>query len=306
MNIKKSIISYFKHSKMLRGVFMYLITKKGTYRRRVKFESQYQNVVRGGEVMLAVPSFQSEYFLDPRSHLAMRVISNGDYESELIPLFRKVWQGGSIINVGANVGFWAVALPRLLDNVQRVVAIEPNPSAFSLLTRNIDLNGLKDIVQPVQVLISAESKDMEMEIIPGRSEYSSIGSIVHPSVAELPKEKIIVPSLPLDEVVTINSGKSDFNLMIVDVEGAEYLVFLGSKKFIMNNRPVVLFECSDAMLAAFGNSVAQIIEFWQEIKYVVVNVGNMKKVKNESFYYDGEVLAIPEEKYEQIMSKIKE
>ncbi len=305
MNIKKKIFPFVKQNEFLTNFYVLLSKLKRSNQIRAEFESNYHKVVRGGEIILFVDNFKSEFFIDPRSHLALRVINTGGYESNTVSLIQRFWQGGSIVNVGANIGFWAVALPKLLNNVDKVIAIEPNPSAFNFLKKNITHNNLDDSVYPVQALISSDRSDATLEIVPGLSEYSSIDSIVHPAVAHLPKERIVVKSLPLDEVEAVSAHTQNFKLLFVDVEGAEYLVFQGSKKFIMNNRPVVIFECSDKMLAAFDSSVAQIVNFWEDCKYVLINISTMKKVKNESFYYDGEVLAIPEESYSNFIRKIK-
>jgi FkbM family methyltransferase len=305
MNTKKKIYSYIKQNNFLSMAYSFLMKRREKYKRMVDLRSKYKSVIRGGEILLYVDNFKSEYFIDPRSDLALRVISTGGYEEDMVSLIQKFWQGGSIVNVGANIGFWAIALPKILDNVDKVIAIEPNPSAFNLLKKNIAHNQLDDTVSAVQVFISSDKKNVVLETVPGMSEYSSMNSIVHPAVAHLQKEKITVESTPLDEVPQVAMNKRNFNLLFVDVEGAEFLVFQGSQKFIMDNRPVVIFECSDRMLASFDTSVAQIVDFWHKAKYVLINISTMKKVKNERFSYDEEVLAIPEEFYNSLMSNIK-
>jgi FkbM family methyltransferase len=304
MNIKKKFIYYVRQSEALNSIFTFLIKSRPKNKRLAEFESRYRSVVKGGEVIIFVENFKSEFFVDPRSELALRIINNGSYENDILSLIQKIWKGGSIVNIGANVGFWAVALPKLLENVHKVVAIEPNQYAFKLLEKNIVHNGLVDVVYPVQALISADKTEVTMEIIRGMPEYSSIGSIVHPAVSNFPKEKILVQSLPLDEVEEVNTNTANFNLLLIDVEGAEYLVFQGSQKFILKNRPITIFECSDKMLESFGSSVKQIVHFWRQSEYILINVSTMKEVENESFYYDGEILAIPKELFSATMQKI--
>jgi FkbM family methyltransferase len=304
MNIKKRILFHVKQNPFTQKIFVFLVNLCGKSKRNTEFESRYNSVVRGGEIILFVSNFSSEYYVDPRSHLALRVISNKSYESDLVLLIQKFWNGGSIVNIGANIGFWAVALPRVLKDVDKVIAIEPNPNAFRLLKKNITHNSLENTVFPLQILISNDTKEVEMETIAGMSEYSSIGSIFHPAVAHLPKEKLLLNSLPLDAVPEIINSVGEFKLLFVDVEGAEYLVFQGSEKFIQKNRPVVIFECSDNMLSAFNNTVKQITDFWKKLDYTLINISTMKPVKNERFYYDGEIIGIPNEDYEVSMLKM--
>jgi FkbM family methyltransferase len=296
MNFKKK----FKSNNFTRTILMPLLLLKREKANKLAFS--YKNVVRGGEIILYVRNLQSEYYLDARSHLALRVIQTGEYETEMFPIIKNIWSGGSIINIGANVGFWAIGLSKLLDDVNRIVAIEPHPSAFEALVKNIHHNHVEDIVKPIQALISSGTKNVEFEFIPGLPEYSSIGGIVHPSALNFERKTISIQSQSLDTIEEIKDGINDFNLMIVDVEGAEFLVFEGSKEFLQSNRPSVLFECSDEMLEKFGNSVEQIIDFWDSLNYKMINAETMKVATVNEFHY-GEALAIPVENTE-LLNKI--
>jgi FkbM family methyltransferase len=263
-----------------------------------EFIDAYGSAVEGGELLLRVENFKSSFYVEARSHLALRTVYGKQYESELIPLLKKVWKGGSIVNVGANVGFWSIGCCRVLNDVKQVIAIEPHPVAYQYLLRNIQHNSLEDRVYPIQTLISSEDEVVEFEFIPGMPEYSSIGEIAHASVANLKREKISLSSQRLDSIESVHMHEC--GLMLIDVEGAEYSVLQGSIRFVEKNRPCVLFECSAKLLGKFNHSVQNISRFFDDLNYVVIDVETKLSNLDESF--DGEALAIPREKYSDFLS----
>ena len=62
------------------------------------------------------------------------------YDRDEINYLRKrMPQDGVFIDVGANIGFWALYFAHLYPN-SRICAIEANPSTFSVLLENIEIN----------------------------------------------------------------------------------------------------------------------------------------------------------------------
>lgn len=255
------------------------------------FYKQYNDVIKGGELLLQIDNLDSSFYIDARSHLAARIIYEGHYEQQHFEAMQRYWRGGSLINIGANVGFWAVGLSKVLPNVEKVVAIEPQPDAFALLQRNIQHNQVQNQVVPVQRLISSKTETVMFESIPGMPEYSSIGGVVHSSVRQYETQSISLQSCPLDTINEVQ--EQDFSFMLIDVEGAEYLVLEGSQKFIERNRPTVMFECSERLLNKFGHSVNQVREFWQDLDYTITVVDGGDTELNDGF--NGDAIAIPKE-----------
>lgn len=70
-------------------------------------------------------------------------------------------------------------------------------------------------------------------------------------------EKIIVQIERLDNVVSLDS---DVNLIKIDVEGAQGLVFLGAVDTIKKDQPFIIFEHSGESSNLFGISSAQIYD----------------------------------------------
>lgn len=58
-------------------------------------------------------------------------------------------RGDTVVDIGAHVGTFAVKAAHAIGNEGTVIAIEPEPNNFALLLRNIEANGLTNVV-PVQ------------------------------------------------------------------------------------------------------------------------------------------------------------
>jgi FkbM family methyltransferase len=62
--------------------------------------------------------------------------------------------GGTALDVGANVGAYALLFGAWVGPGGRVYAFEPSPGAYDGLRRHVALNGLADVVRPVRAAVS--------------------------------------------------------------------------------------------------------------------------------------------------------
>ncbi|MCH6202118.1 FkbM family methyltransferase [Aquiflexum sp. LQ15W] len=138
---------------------------------------------------------------------------------EQVYLFHTSNPSPRIIDGGANMGI-SVLYFKFLYPQARLIAIEPNPVAFQFLEKNIAQNGLQD-VEAVHACLSDN---------PGRERFyvSATGNIINGSV--FPG----TGSIFLQEVDAVRLSdylaKGEFDLVKLDVEGAERQVFIDLKQ----------------------------------------------------------------------------
>lgn len=76
-----------------------------------------------------------------------RAIYQGGYERAERRLLRYVLrEGGTAVDVGANIGFYTVLMADLVGREGRVVAFEPSPGCFTTLQRNVVTAHLPQVV----------------------------------------------------------------------------------------------------------------------------------------------------------------
>jgi FkbM family methyltransferase len=151
----------------------------------------------------------------------------GTLERELRALSIIVPQGGTAIDIGANVGLWTYALSKYFN---RVEAFEPQPGLNNYLRRS---NLKKVTVYPVA--LSSEKCEMMLNI-PSHHGLSIRGMATFGKV-EGPCDSVNVSVNRLDDY--------DFHgisFMKIDVEGHESQVLQGGRKTIEREKPVMVIE----------------------------------------------------------------
>ena len=130
--------------------------------------------------------------------------------------------GDVVMDVGAHVGFFTLRAAKMVGEEGLVVAVEPEPHNFSLLVKNIRLNGLGNVVA-VRCALSDREGIAELHIC---GSYS----VCHTMRPELFDHDYVgtleVPTTTMDSLVR-GLGLDRLDFIKMDVEGAELLVLRG-------------------------------------------------------------------------------
>jgi len=126
--------------------------------------------------------------------------------------------GAVALDVGANVGGYALLLGMWVGPGGRVFAFEPAPDAFDGLARHVRLNGLEDVVTPVQAAASDSTGTGRMAM-EGASGGNRLGG-----------EGQAVLTVTLDEFCAREGIRP--SVIKIDVEGAELEVLRGARETI--------------------------------------------------------------------------
>jgi FkbM family methyltransferase len=141
----------------------------------------------------------------------------GSYEEDHAPALRQVVRPAMVAyDLGANAGFYTLALSRLVGASGRVFSFEPDARNAYLLRRHIDLNGLQNVTV-VQAAISNSTR-----LVP-----FSGWQVVQ-------KSTYLVPSVSLDEFIAAGNPAPDFVKM--DIEGAEVEALEGAGSLLSKVR----------------------------------------------------------------------
>lgn len=190
----------------------------------------------------------------------------GKYEAELTRLFlkflRHLHPGESVVDLGANVGYYAVMAAWHLRSFRgsRVFAFEPNPQAFVYLELNRMLNHLDNLVAVQQAVGDREGR-MTLYLNPGGITFGSL----RPYLPHL-TESCEVQVTTLDRFLQ-QYPESRISLMKMDIEGAELLALRGAQKLLEEHRPVIFYEENEEAYQAFGYTVEEVRSFLQGFGY---------------------------------------
>lgn len=155
--------------------------------------------------------------------------------------------GGTVVDVGAHLGYLTLRAARAVGPSGRVVAFEPHPATRAVLEANVRLNGFADRVQ-VRGEALADEVGRRRFYLSGGGDTSSLH---HPGgpVFEVEVEAVT------GDVALAPLGRAD--VVKLDVEGGEPAALRGLTGLLEASRPgpILLVECNPGLLEGAGESV---------------------------------------------------
>ena len=135
----------------------------------------------------------------------------------------------TVVDCGANIGMFAIHAARL--GAKKVYAFEPIKEIYSVLKKNIALNGLENVIIPINKAVGAELSVVQMNY---PSELDGSASI------ELKRGTMT----QMVEVTTIDAflKGEEIGFIKMDVEGNEAKALLGAKETIRKYKPILSFS----------------------------------------------------------------
>ncbi len=147
----------------------------------------------------------------------------------LSTLLRK---GDSILDIGANIGYYALLEARLVGREGKVFALEPSPASFVILKKNIEVNAYAHIhVFPV----AAADKEGSCEMC--LYEQANLNSMLERRDRNV-LQRICVPTVTVDGFL---ADKEVPRLIRMDVEGYEDRILQGMAGTLQDPRLELLF-----------------------------------------------------------------
>ncbi len=156
----------------------------------------------------------------------------GLYEFEeslfLLHLLRKE---DVFMDIGANLGHYSLLVSGLKKC--KTIAVEPVPATFNQFVRNIELNKLQDLIEPIQKGIANTNDTLYFS-----SDRNTMDRIV----------KANYPYAVKVSVTTLDSiAKKTPTAMKLDVEGYEYFALIGAKNILKATElKVVILELNQS------------------------------------------------------------
>jgi len=143
-----------------------------------------------------------------------------------------------ILDIGANIGYYALMELNMMRGQGRLIAVEPSPSNVELLKRNLHLNGYENI--PVIAGAISDKSGTRNFFLAEQSNLNTFHD-VGSGAQHLSGENIDVRTYTVPEVME-PFGSPD--LIRMDVEGHEVEVFKGMLDAIRSGKmaPMVIFE----------------------------------------------------------------
>jgi hypothetical protein len=174
-------------------------------------------------------------------------MAEGTFEPEETKIVRKLLEEVDVlVNIGANVGYYCC---HALSLGKSVIAVEPIARNLHYLLTNIRNNGWSQQAEVFSVALGGRADILQMW---GGGTGASLikgWASIHESYMTY------VPVLSLDRVLG-NALKGKKALILVDIEGAEFMMLQGANQALQNApRPIWLMEISSTEHQPSGTSM---------------------------------------------------
>jgi FkbM family methyltransferase len=180
-------------------------------------------------------------------------IANGKYEPATTRAFREILkQGDTVVDVGANIGYFSLLSSRLVGDKGCVIAFEPEPHNIESFRRNVTLNRFTNTGVNT-FAIGNYNGESEFHISTNDPAHSLVKAKVHSS-------SIVVKVRKLD---VFEIAKA--NLIKTDTEGNELAVLRGAEKLIKRSPDIKL-------IIEVNPDLINVKELWDLVKSLGMNM----------------------------------
>lgn len=204
--------------------------------------------------------------------------------------------GDCVIDVGSNVGDFAIYYQKLVGEGGSIFAYEANPYIFDYLANRVSMLDIHNIFVSSKAASSSTGEKLLMKVYDSLSGICTVEPLLMNEGRMPGKTKtVVVETEQLNDLLSLNI--SPVRLIKIDVEGHEHAVLKGAERLLNTHRPLVIFEYGYLSGVWEPDTIHQM----EELGYFVLDLKTNKRVAR--FYSNPltDLLAIPVEKVEELL-----
>jgi FkbM family methyltransferase len=174
--------------------------------------------------------------------------------------------GLTIVDIGANIGYYALIEAEEVGRTGQVYAVEPSPRNVDILKKNVVLNEVQDIVDIEWGAISDISGSEELHLA-NRSNLHTLTPTSGMKNYVRFTGVIDVPCFTLDDFLeNKNVNPCDVDIIRMDIEGHEVKAIEGATKTLNSSKSLVLFIEIHPKLIKESNGEQAYAAFLEKLK----------------------------------------
>lgn len=211
------------------------------------------------------------FYLNPADNVITPAVARGAYEPDETALCkRRIKNGETVIDIGANIGYFTLLFARLVGKEGKVFAFEPDPTNFRLLEKNVKANGYTNVVCFPTALTDYNGQH-ELFL----HDYNMGDHRLYDSGTA--REKVAVTVARLDDVLPDVSP----SFVKIDIQGSEYLMVQGAKNTLAHAKEL-LIEYWPYGLEKAGTTGAALQQALQELNFHWPDQSNLDRFTPEN------------------------
>ncbi len=190
--------------------------------------------------------------------LSTHLLTDGFWEMWITEFVAETVKPGMVVvDVGANLGYYALLLADLAAPDGRLIAIEPNPAIALLLQRSLAVNGFGSRATVHGCALSDRDDGMVDLLIP-RSEPKN-ATIIDDSGPYRNHPDYRIETIEARSLDGLLAAEPRVDFVKIDAEGAERMIWRGMRRTLERNRDIVItLEFNAARYEAPGDFLDEI------------------------------------------------
>jgi FkbM family methyltransferase len=203
-----------------------------------------------------------------REHLSTDIMLEG----------KVIKPGDVVLDLGANIGYYALMESMIVGNEGKVYAVEPSPVNYEMLKENIEVNGFTNI-EKYNLAMGDHSGKADMYL----SKCSNWARLVDKN----PNDKIHkVVKVDISTVDEFLKNRVQPSMIRMDVEGYEIKIFRGMKQTLQNEKLSIFIELHPMFMTEEENlEIFNILEENNfEVKFCLLNPSLIRNPITEFAY----------------------
>ena len=179
-----------------------------------------------------------------------------------------LFQKGSVLDIGANIGYTAMLFGETMTTSFKVYAFEPEPWNVELLRSTVHRRGLDDRICIVPSAVGQMTHNAELWVNPGsHADHRMVTSSFRPGIQENSIRRVSVISI--DDFLSKHPEASPIGFIKIDVQGFEEAVCRGMERTLAANpEAVVSVEFYPEAIISLGFRPEGLLQFFEERRYV--------------------------------------
>jgi FkbM family methyltransferase len=207
-----------------------------------------------------------EMLVDLRSDTESRAYYLGDFDTEDIrSALRLIRPDSTVLDVGANIGFWSIPLARHLTGEGCLHAFEPVPSNCNRLAENVRRNSLESTIHIHQSGLSDQNRSLQISLredFANGSETGNAAIVIDSDDLRFRCAEIRVNRLD-DLFDSLGVGSIDF--IKADIEGHEPKFLVGATNVVHRFRPILYLEINRPYYERQSGDPLAVFEDWLSV-----------------------------------------
>lgn len=184
-------------------------------------------VYLGGHVAMTFLANGCRAYVDTRSRdVGAHLLHSGTWENGSTKAFKTLLRrGAKVVDVGANLGWYALVAAPIVGPGGRVFAVEPNPGLARLVHDSLRANGFGGFCRVFQVAVGDAPGVVDLIARPEAPGGAFIRPTVHEVRGASTPAAVRVASVRLDDLLAGEAGPID--VVKMDIEGWEGMAMRG-------------------------------------------------------------------------------